>query len=210
MRIDYKRFRGVEGETESRELAREIVREHDADDPPSLTGAILNDHQGGTFIQEELDRQQREAYKYNEKPLQWRILVVRDEFGEAPQPGDIVSRPMPINREKADPDDMSAARRDGTFEEKYIRKNDYLVDEKGCIQCPYADASYFLMNYGMDFRTRKGICRKREVSVEPRKLRDGSYKHIWYWRFAEVPAGEYAKLPERKQEDEEKTKKRGK
>lgn len=105
---------------------------------------------------------------------------------------------------------MNAAMIDGSFSERFEANRRYVVDEKGCIQCRFTDAGYFLQHWGVHFRTNRGMCGKPEISKEPCKTRTGEMLHVWYWRYAEVDAAQYAKLSPRQTDIEtNRQKKRG-
>ena len=196
-KIDFSIFRTITGEDAANEAAEQILKKFSKDNPPPLGTILLNEHNGGIHLQHVLDKQQREAHRYNEDPYRWKILVLRDERGNVPMPGDTVYRPVAVKRKGATPDDLSIARRDGTFEEKYVRMVPFKIDAKGCISCAFSDAIYFLQNYGVMYGTRKGIAHKPERSKTMRTWRDGHVGYRYNWLYSEVSKDEYDKLPKR-------------
>jgi hypothetical protein len=213
-RIDYARIRAEQDEVARHEVAKEILSTYRPDNPPYLSDIFVNWKNGGQMLLIALEEQEKEEQRKGVagKPFTWKILIRRDEFGNVPQPGEVVERVEPINRKDRKhhpvrPGDLNAARTDGTFKEKYESRREYIVDPRGCIECSFQDAGYFLFNWGVHHKTNRGICNKPEHSGEPVKTPDGQHLHVWYWRYSEVDKGTYAELPERTLEKP--TKKRG-
>ena len=159
-----------------------------------------------------LEEQEKTALMTRQQPFKWKILVRRDEWGNVLQPGDVVKRVIPINRKNRDNQPVSSdlfnrAKIRGSFEAEYEYAVEYVVDDKGCIECSFSDAGYFLFNWGVHHKTNLGMTTKREQSEEPCKAPNGNMLHVWYWRYSEVDREDYEKLPSRKQA--EKIKKRG-
>jgi hypothetical protein len=205
--INYDRFKLVIDEDERFRLALDELSKFDPDDPPPLSDVYLNLNEGGQIILIALEHLDRQNNRVGGRPFTWTIQVKRDEWGNVPQPGDVVERVIPINRKdrKHHPvsaREMNAAIVDGSFSERFERRIPYVVDNKGCIRCTYVDAGYFLFNWGVHYKTGFGICGKSEYSEEPVKTPGGQHLHVHYWRYAEAPKEFYDKLPERKIEPE--------
>lgn len=200
--INYDRFKLLVDNDDRFEAALKECEKFSADDPPPLSDVYTNMKNGGQAILIALDHLDKQNNRVGGKPFTWRIEVLRDEWGNIPMPGEVVERVFPVNRKnrKHHPvpaRDLNAAIVDGSFSDKYEDRRRYVVDPKGCIQCTFDDATYFLFNWGVHFRTKYGMCGKDEHSREPVKTPEGQTLHVWYWRYAEVPAHEYNKLPER-------------
>ena len=148
------------------------------------------------------------------RPFEWKILVRRDEWGNAPAPGEKVARRVPINRKFLDNNDarythstqINQAKVDGSYPDRFEESREYEVDEKGCITCHFDDAGYFLFNWGIHHKTNRGMCSKPEYSTEPVLSPSGDKLHVHYWRYSEVDADDYRQLPNR---EAPKRKKRG-
>lgn len=202
MKINYDRFKLVPDNDDRFELAMEELRKFSPDDPPPLSDIYTNLNLGGQALLVALEALENTTNRVGGRPFKWKILVKRDEWGNIPQPGEMIERVIPINRKnrKHHPTParvLNAAKMDGSFSDKFEQRVQFVVDPKGCIECTFPDAAYFLFNWGVHFRTGYGMCGKDEFSQEPVKTRDGKHLHVWYWRYSEVPKAEYAKLPER-------------
>lgn len=134
-------------------------------------------------------------------PWTWRILVLKDEWGNVPQPGDKVERVIPVNRKRPEgpvgSGEINASMVDGSYRRRFERVRAYTVDEKGCITVPFEDAGYFLTQYGIHYVSRMALCGHPELSTDPVKSPVGSLMHVHYWRYAEVDAATYETLPSR-------------
>lgn len=176
-------------------MIRSILAECQEDDPPFLSALLVHADENATV-------QIFEALSSSEYSFRWRILVLRDEWGNEVKPGSSVIRPIPINRIKRDgdlvtPRELSKARRDGSFA-RYEYLKAFPVDARGCFTCDFDDAVYFIHNWGFNRKTKTAVTKKPEYSYEPVDLRDpakGMKKHIRYWRYAEMDKEDYAKLP---------------
>lgn len=202
MKINYDKFMLVPDNDDRLDLALEELQKFSASDPPDLSDIYTNLNRGGQAILMALDHSEKQNNRVGGNPFMWKIQVLRDEWGNVPQPGEIIARVEPINRKnrKYHPVAarvLNAAKVDGSFSEKFEHRRQYVVDPKGCIECTFHDAGYFLFNWGVHFRTGYGLCGKDEHSREPVKAPNGQTMHIWYWRYAEVPVKEYEKLDPR-------------
>lgn len=195
-KIDYEKFKGVTGEEANLELAHEILDGFEPDNPPMLSEIIANEAVGGLFLQQALAQRERDSATYHVDPFKWKLLVLCDEFGEPVLPGQkVVRHVMKPGRRKFTTEDMTQARIDGTYLERFMIKLEFPVDDRGCITCGFSDALYFLLTYGINYKSKKRITSRREKSRQPRKMRDGSMKVIHYWRYTEPPMSVYNKLP---------------
>lgn len=174
-----------------------------ADDPPYLSDVYVNLVDGGQTALIALDRQEKSQMRPGGHPFTWKILVRRDEWGNPPSPGDKIRRVIPINRKDEDsrpvsPKVFNSARVDGSFANRFEEVREFVVDSKGCITCGFQDAGYFLFNWGIHHKTGYGLSNKPEYSsepVHPPGAPEGTMMHVHYWRYSEVDAEDYEKLP---------------
>jgi len=160
-----------------------------------LTDAITHDRYGGALVSETL------ANEPAFKDAKWKIRVLKDEWGNPPKPGDLVVRKIQRNLvdragRKLRSNAVNAMKRQGSFEKKYIDKREFVVDDKGCIECGYGDAIWFLRVRGVHYKTGEGLGGFREHSSGPCKSPNGDLLHIHYWRYSEAPPWVYADLPD--------------
>lgn len=175
------------------------------DDPPFLSDLLAGIRKGGQPIMEELgalyDQRVDPAFK-------WKIKVMRDEWGNEPEPGDKVVRkiqkPLFYGPGKPVPaHDINIDKVNGEYEKKWISTVTYVVDSKGCIVCEFRDAVYFLRAFGIHSRSKHKLCRHKDPhSLEPAPTGKINEKgepeklHVWYHRYREVTKQEYETLPE--------------
>lgn len=177
---------------------RDILNSLPVDDPPFLSNLLIHADESNGVVQT------MEELAAGDYPFRWKILILRDEWGNHPKPGEVVTREIPINRVKRDgdlvtPRVLSKAKKDGSYSKRYVKQRKFEIDKKGCITCKFSDAVYFLSNWGYNKKTNSAITNKPEYSYEPVDMRDptkGQKKHVRYWRNAEMDKEGYAALPE--------------
>lgn len=202
-RIDYRRITDEKDKTRRMIIAEQELANFTEDNPPCLSEIYTRLSEGGQTLLIALDEQEKREMRPGGHPFKWKILVRRDEWGEIPMPGDVVVRRIPINRKDRDsrpvsPAEINMAKINGSYDERFIQQNEYPVDPKGCIECTFQDAGYFLFNWGVFHKTNRGMTTKPEISQEAVKMPNSdNMKHVWYWRYSEVDADEYAALPTR-------------
>lgn len=187
---------GILDEDAMNDKIRDIMDDVQEDDPPFLSNLLI--HAGDSPAVNQIF----ELLASGEYSFKWRIKVLRDEWGQPRYPGESIERTIPINRMKRDkelvtPRVLSKAKRDGSYQRKYIRIRKYKIDQKGCFECGFDDAVYFLNNWGYNKKTNTSVTSKPEHSWEPVDMRDptkGQKKHIRYWRYAEMDRMDYANL----------------
>lgn len=200
MFLDLEGLDGINDEDKRDEKIRSILDVLDPDNPPFLSALLAHKDENSaqhTFL----------ILASGQYAFEWRIKALRDEWGNPVNPGDDVTRCMPINRVKMDgdlvtPTVLSKAKKDGSFERKYEKVKKFRVDKYGCFQCGFDDAVYFLNNWGYNLKTRSAVTDKPEYSYEPVDMRDptkGQKKHIHYRRYAEIDREDYALLNSRAQ-----------
>ena len=183
------------------------------DEPPMLTDLIISEQKGGLQVLEALEAYYKDLHTPDELKFRWKLLVMRDEWGNVPQPGEkyILKLKKPYKHrdgKMATIGEINIDLATGLHDEKWIREVPYTVDKKGCITCTYDHAMIFLRNNGMHYKTGKGgpplSMHKDPHSPEPADCPDGSKKHKWYWLVKEVNKEDYGKLPDRIPSDEPK------
>ncbi len=165
-----------------------------------VTHALTHYNFGGALMLERLHRDNADKMPTGEN-RKFKIFVMRDAWGTAPKPGDVVERKImrPL-RDKAGRKIRTTAvndmKRRGTWENDFVLKREFIVDDKGCIECTIDDAVYFLQGHGVHFEDKgAALCGRREMTSGPCKSPDGQQKHVWYWRYWEAPPWVYDKLP---------------
>jgi hypothetical protein len=197
--IDWVRLAEMKDPTLQREYVTDCLRGLAPSDL-SLSDLIINHltHQPVLTLLAEKDESDRQSMR---QPWVWRIQVLRDEWGDVPQPGDVVARVVPKNRKTrqgpVSASDFNRAMVDGSFSQKYEDRREYKVDDKGCILVPFGDAVFFLQHYGYNSVTGHAVCGKPEFSEEPVKCPRGGQRHVHYWRYSEISEADYARLPPR-------------
>jgi hypothetical protein len=162
-----------------------------------LTDAIAHRGMGGEYLLEILG----EEYKdHSIDKRTWKIQVLCNEWGEVLKPGDVVTRKVTRQyRDRAGRKLRSRAVNkmiiQGGYEKAFGQKFNFVVDDKGCIECDFESAGDLLMDYGVHFETGEGLGGRRELSGGPCKAPDGSMKHVRYWRYKEAPPWVYETLP---------------
>ena len=159
-----------------------------------LTDAITHMEYGGALVLETLAKEQVH------KNIRWKIRVVKDEWGNAPKPGDVVTRRIQrklVDRagRKLRSNAVNAMKRQGGFEKRYIDKREFVVDDKGCIDCGYEDAAWLLSTHGIHYKTNEGLGGHREHSTSPKEAPNGQMLHRHHWRYSEAPPWVYNELP---------------
>lgn len=184
-----------------------IMDECAKSEPPFLSDLILNIDKGGQPIMIALGaREQKELQMQDKDRFRWKIKVLCDEWGNKPQPGTIVTRVVMKGLYKRDgiptsSKGMSRAKVDGSYSSRFEDRYDYEVDDKGCIECGFTAAGYFLNVYGVHSVTGYSLTTKLEHSTGPSKAPDGKMLHVHYWRYKEMDAAMYEAEPKIKKRD---------
>ena len=191
-------------------LCGHITEECDGTEPPFLSDLILNIDKGGQAIMIALGaREIQDMQKPDEYRFKWKIQVLCDEWGNKPQQGDVVTRVAMKNLYKREGiptsgKEISRSKVDGSYSKRFEDRYDYVVDDKGCVECGFTAASYFLNVYGVHAVTKYSLTTKPELSGGPSKAPDGQMLHVHYWRYKEMNAAMYEALPKLKKADVEK------
>lgn len=164
-----------------------------------ITDVYTHLNSGGWMMLAYLDRQEQEGLRTRSEH-RWKLRAICDEWGNEYKPGDVVVRKInkPFRDEaghKLRSNAMNDMRRRGTFERDFVEVREFVVDEKGCIDCSYQDASHFISEFGVSYHDHsQALCGRRKETAEPCRAPDGSMRPIQYWRFYEVPPDEYDRM----------------
>ena len=187
-----------------------------AGDTPLLSDILSKYNDGGAIVLESLaykceqDRDLPENMRF-----MWKLQVRRDQWGNPPQPGDIVQRrvqkPLFHDRNQGKPvssSELTIDKINGDYDKKWNRYFPYEVDEKGCISVNFESAVSLIKQFGIHPNSKRGghplSLHLREHSQEPVEAPNGEKIHVWYWRFMEVDKEAYEKLPKIKKTTERK------
>ena len=177
-------------------VIRDWLTAAEAESDPLFISDLMIDDRGEMVLQE-----------LREDPNPKYILqVLRDEWGQPVQPGDIVRRKFkkPLTRHgKLIPvKQLKQWKRSGRYEQERYTFRDYVVDEKGCIIVTAEDAEWFMKCFGVHSVSGAPISyHYQETSESPVKRPDGSMKTVWYWRYQELERAQYDALPTLKKDN---------
>jgi hypothetical protein len=180
------------------------------DDPPLLSDLIIAENSGGLQVLMALEQRHKENLELPlEQRFNWKLKVMRDEWGNIPQPGEdyilTLKKPYVQGGKKLTIGQINIDIATGLHDEKWLKHIPYKVDAKGCITCGYEHAMIFIRKYGMHPITGKGgpplSMHKIPHSENPVNAPDGMQKHAWYWRVQEVTKADYEKMPDRVPDD---------
>jgi hypothetical protein len=173
------------------------------DDPPYLSDLIVGFNQGGVFLMEALGEKFVDDVDMPDTlRFKWHLQVLRDEWGNPPNPGDVVTRRIqkPHKHGEGKPctaDEINFDIMNGEYEKKWIKKIPFEVDKKGCITVGFSTAVSLLRQFGIHGKSGHNMSiHVVEHSGDPVPCPDGQMRHVWYRRFKEVDKEEYSKLPE--------------
>jgi hypothetical protein len=187
-------------------------------DPPLLSDLIANFNQGGVFVMEALGHKYKQDRDMPpESRFHWKLYVKRDEWGNGPNPDDVIMRriqkPLEYGPGKPVPSNvLSIQKKTGQYDKLWHRYIPYKQDKKGCLTCEFQDAVHFLRCWGIHPRTGHGgeplSMHMREKTGDPDSRKDdkhyddgrviapsGEKLRVWYWRYIEMDKEGYAKLP---------------
>jgi hypothetical protein len=194
-RIDFNLVMSRKGANDKLDTLHDEI---EACDYVCLTDAISNTGNGGELAMEHLGKDAADAMQFGEQK-KYRLQVLKDEWGNTPQPGDTVKRithkPWRDRQgRKLRSSAISAMKRRGDYKAKYEIVREYTIDEKGCVEMPFEDAGHFLTEYGVHFETGYALTGRKELSGGPCKAPNGSMMHVHYWRYQEAPPWVYSQL----------------
>jgi hypothetical protein len=150
----------------------------------SISDALVNRDRDSVLVLQALDAMDSEGRTQKVK-----LLVLRNEWGDKPNPGDTHEWKSQIRTrdefgKKIDQAAIHAMKRRG--EDTHVIYHSSVVDADGCITVSYKDAAMLLGNYGVHWDSGMPISKMREHSREPVNVANGQ-KHTWNWRYQEVP-----------------------
>lgn len=201
MKIDFQKIKDLRGSKAKEEYCTGLVSAMTQRDVCSLSEVLANLDVGGGPVCVALSNDERMKRDMESPTLKWKLFARCDDWGTPYAPGDSVKYTTPKNMKdsKFHPVGASvinAAITDGSFSERFQNVKEFKVDSKGCIEVPYTVAMFFLKHYGYVYGRKVGLCNKREIAKDPARSPDGTMKHIWHWRFAEINDQTYATLPD--------------
>ncbi len=183
-------------------IASEMAR-GGIEDPPYLSSCITGFNQGGVYWMEALaDQYLQEHDMAPEDRTEWKLLVLCDEWGNKPIPGEYVIRKIqkPLEHERGKPltaGEITIDKMNGVYDEKWTRSIRYKIDEKGCITVRFNDASFFLNVFGVHGKSGSRMSQHTKPhSGEPVETPSKQMLHVHYWRYKEMDREMYKALPE--------------
>jgi len=205
MEIDWNGLQKISEIEKKSKMVDEIVAGCEPGDPIYLSDCIVRGGADGAIVLMSLAEQEEFAKSEMLTPMMWRLLVIRDEWDNVPNPGDIVykvtMKPLKKGSGNATKAISSGARNlakmDGSYSEQFETRRPYIVDEKGCILCSFTDAGYFLHTRGMHSKSNRPMTTQKSPSAEPVLAPDGKMHLVHYYLYKEITAEAYEKLPNR-------------
>jgi len=210
MRVDLARVRVLASSgVDLTNYIKEIFGQCTADDPPFISDFVgtSNANNGGVFIMQALEarynacRDMPPEQRARESFL-WKLHVVRDEWGNEGLPGDVITfwEQKPLDHAPGVPAssrELTDDKINGVYREKWMRRYDYTVDERGCITCEFLHAARFLNLWGIHSKSGAILSRhKTPNSAGPKETAvPGQKLHVWYHRYKEADREYYENLP---------------
>jgi hypothetical protein len=197
MKIDLNRLRGVPNARVAESIVAGILKElEDADDRAYLSDLMISESQGDYSVEPLLDRLRDDPRRI------YTLFCICDAHGQPVKPGDKVKRwfKKPLYREGMPKPlrEQNTSVMNGTWEQDFMKFDEYTVDNKGCISVSAADAElYFLSHFGIHGKSGARMSMHPERSGPPvTDPNTGETKKTIYWRFKEVDKQQYEKLPD--------------
>jgi hypothetical protein len=203
MKFDFNRLAQILDPVERFDFIKAEINNAPKDDVVFLSDCYANSDKAGGTVLEVLAEEEHNMLMRGNKPTTWKIKVICDEWANEPRPGGEVVRRIPINRKnrKDQPvrsSDINSSMVDGSYDDRFVDSRKFKIDSKGCIECSFTDAGYFISVYGVHPRTGYSLNRHRKTSEEPCECPNGQNLHVHYWRYKEMDKESYAALPELK------------
>jgi hypothetical protein len=202
MDMDWAGLAQLQDIVQKTDRAREVIADCKPGEPLFLSTAVVKRDADSSVVLKELAIEEESSLLSRRDPMIWKILVLKDEWGNVPNPGDKVVKvtPKPLKRGDAviPIDERNVAMMDGSYKDLYEDRREYIVDEKGCIDCSFTDAVYFLSTRGKHLKSNRPMTTMHEMSTEPVLAPDGNKLHVHYWLYKEMTKESYEKLPLRK------------
>ena len=204
MKLDYDILMGKPDILAKSKYVDEVIAGCEPGDPLFLSDAIVRGGREGSTVLYGLALQEEKALLERKEPMLWKLLVIQDEWGDIPQPGDIVykvnKKSLKRGKKLISSNELNVAKMDGSYDKLFEERRPYVVDAKGCIECSFTDAGHFLQTRGKHSVSNRPITTQRDISTERFETPDGRQRHIHYWLYREITKKEYETLPDRKPE----------
>ena len=205
MEIDWLTVRNTRSVEERSQAILEMISACTPGDPVFLSDCIVKAGNEGAHVLMELEALETKALVSRTAPMTWKILCLKDEWGKPPKPGSKIVKVAPTGFKRRDgkmvgSEERNVAILDGSYAEKFEIRTEYIVDEKGCIECSFTDAGYFLRRWGVHPKSNRTMITYPETSREPVDYPNGEpgeKRHCHYWRYKEMSKDAYEKLPTR-------------
>lgn len=203
-KFNYTEFKNIKNRKErSVYLAKEIDGV-DPSNPLELSDALSQKNSSGAWVLQALGNKQQDMLRGGqyEGLTKWKLEVLSDEWGNTVGPGDVVVRKVPkyntLKQLKAkDALDRNVSLMNGTYDEEYNDYRKFVVDKKGCIECTFDDAVYFLNTKGVHFFSGKSLAGESRDSVAPMTAPNGQELKKQNWLYREVTSEAYKNLKNR-------------
>lgn len=199
MDINWDVLQTAQGAQQRSDRVREMLARCEPGDPVFLSDCIVKAATVAPPVMLELAEREDEDLKARQDPMLWKILVLKDEWGNQPNPGDVVvkvnKRPLKRGAKYISSTERNIAMMDGSYEDKFENRIEYVIDEKGCIECSFTDAVHFLHLWGVHLRSGRTMTTKNELSTEPHDAPGDRKLHVHYWRYMEQTKESYDALP---------------
>ncbi|NIS53119.1 MAG: hypothetical protein GWN94_18780 [Phycisphaerae bacterium] len=194
MRVNLSDIQGVTNHAKRNSIIDEMITaSEEKKDPIFISDLLINYEQAEPILA---------ALREDSTP-KYRLLCMKDEWGNTPQPGDIVRRrekkPLSIQvlggTVPIPSSELNQWKRAGIYDRKRYKYRDFVVDEKGCILVNAVDAEHFLSIWGIHSISGMPISyHPNETSKDVTTAPDGQKYHVWYWRYKEVDKEMYKNL----------------
>jgi hypothetical protein len=199
MRLELAQVAAMPDRKTRNEKIYELMKKCTPYNPPMLSDLLVNYDFGGHHVMVTLgDRFISERDLPYDQWYRWRLKVRYDQWGKPVKPGDKVVLKRQTNLKEDDKmvssSALNAAKADGSYDRRFSKMMEYIVDNKGCIACTFQDAVTFIHNFGIH------PISKLPIKAGPEKLQtdnpEEKKKPIpHYWRYEEVSDEEYQDLP---------------
>jgi hypothetical protein len=196
--IDLSRFNVLRKDEDCIEEAERVLGMYTPDNPPLLSDLELMVGTGPVFVKRQLEQNYKS--RDSRARFRWRIRVLKDKWGNSPSPGDVITLKMQRSLQDSKgraftQEEMSNAKRMGTYDGKYNEVIEYVIDDKGCFECEFEQAVVFIRDWGVHPRSRLPVTIKPEYSKHPVDANGETKIHKHHWLYMECPKDDYAKLP---------------
>ena len=201
MEIDWNGLAKISDIYDKTVMVDGVIAKCEKDDPIFLSDCIVRGGAAGSTVLKSLALQEEKALKERRDPMLWKIYVIRDEWGNVPNPGEPVYKVNKSDLKRGDKlvsgNEMNVAMMDGSYSEQFEDRRPYEIDEKGCIECSFTDAGSFLQTRGMHAKSNRPMTTYKSPSSEPVKAPDGKMHLIHYYLYREITKEAYENLPKR-------------